>query len=466
MGLWTATCCTLQRASQLCVLFCFGLFADYVIIETNMLGWRKAPCGLVVGTTILPLLFSLFEGEVLNTAFDFFWLTSLSTDVWALLKQKLRTRNAFCTVLLLNCASVAVGTPLSLVLFLPSLVFMWLCLPNTFTMGEAAICCQFWCFLLHVATTLFFHEMRLTKLQTVIVLGLFGPILYAASTVFVCHMLSKQFQLVHIFAGIVACIGTLWWISLAIEQSSLVWLWEYMTSDGGMPLKLSGFFVAILAVMLPLTPTRFEQSQQIIVRKYFHLIGVVMFLPGVLLHAHFMCLAFAVSFSILLVLEALRIARVPPVASLLDQAIAAYLDTRDQGTMVLTHIYLLLGCALPVWHAVFCHRDINSARGALVALAGCTVVGVGDAVASCVGVLYGRTRWPGTHKTVEGSVAMLLSMLLFQASILFYTGSTMRDGAWVRLFFSDVLACLLEGCTDQIDNLVVPLYHVALLQMI
>ena len=44
-------------------------------------------------------------------------------------------------------------------------------------------------------------------------------------------------------------------------------------------------------------------------------------------------------------------------------------------------------------------------------LAGLLVLGVGDAIASVVGVLVGRTRWPGTRKTVEGSTAALCTML-------------------------------------------------------
>ena len=43
---------------------------------------------------------------------------------------------------------------------------------------------------------------------------------------------------------------------------------------------------------------------------------------------------------------------------------------------------------------------------------GVVVLGMGDAVASVVGVHVGRCRWPGTRKTVEGTAAAAASMLL------------------------------------------------------
>ena len=44
--------------------------------------------------------------------------------------------------------------------------------------------------------------------------------------------------------------------------------------------------------------------------------------------------------------------------------------------------------------------------------AGVVVLGMGDAVASVVGIHLGRCRWPGTRKTVEGTAAAAASMLL------------------------------------------------------
>lgn len=47
--------------------------------------------------------------------------------------------------------------------------------------------------------------------------------------------------------------------------------------------------------------------------------------------------------------EVLRIFRVPPFGMLLQRFMEQFIDRRDQGAAVLTHVYLLLGCAIPIW---------------------------------------------------------------------------------------------------------------------
>jgi len=42
----------------------------------------------------------------------------------------------------------------------------------------------------------------------------------------------------------------------------------------------------------------------------------------------------------------------PPFGSQLDSALQIFLDKQDAGCLVLTHIYLLLGCSLPLWFAL------------------------------------------------------------------------------------------------------------------
>merc|ERR1712216_965125 len=145
----------------------------------------------------------------------------------------------------------------------------------------------------------------------------------------------------------------------------------------------------------------------------------------------------------------------------LDAALRTYIDERDGGTAILTHIYLLLGCALPVWYAFFAHHGgAFSARALLSALSGVAVTGVGDAAASVVGSSIGRLRWPRNKKTLEGSAAMALSVITFQAAMLHIVGfHRVGSGAWGRLVAADLAVCFLEAVTDQVDNVVLPLFH-------
>lgn len=58
-----------------------------------------------------------------------------------------------------------------------------------------------------------------------------------------------------------------------------------------------------------------------------------------------------------------------------------YLDSRDAGYVVLTHTYLLLGCALPVWLHTSAADVMSDGRcaSALPGLAGILMLGIGDA---------------------------------------------------------------------------------------
>ncbi|CAD7963772.1 unnamed protein product [Amoebophrya sp. A120] len=219
-----------------------------------------------------------------------------------------------------------------------------------------------------------------------------------------------------------------------------------------------------------ISTTAMNKRYQIMVRKYFHALAIVMFVPSVLIHIRFTSLAFAVAFAALVVLEAFRSADVEPIASLINRFIAPYLDRRDEGTVILTHMYLLLGCAVPVWYAFFVHGGIFNANSLLISLAGITATGVGDSAASIVGGCIGRHRWPGARnkKTLEGSfLGFFLSTFLFQVLLLYVVRfQGLSPASWARLVLADLLVATLEALTDQIDNLILPLFHAALLQYV
>lgn len=48
-------------------------------------------------------------------------------------------------------------------------------------------------------------------------------------------------------------------------------------------------------------------------------------------------------------MEFLRCTGCPPIAALLDSYYGGFLDARDGGKLVVTHIFLVLGCAIPLW---------------------------------------------------------------------------------------------------------------------
>ena len=105
----------------------------------------------------------------------------------------------------------------------------------------------------------------------------------------------------------------------------------------------------------------------------------------------------------------------------------------------------------------------------LPAMAGVLVLGIGDSMASLIGVWLGRNRWFGTSRTVEGTTAAVISMFLFtfvtvQAvhfiNVLMFQGAlNIIDPSWIRFLLSTILTCLLEAFTSQIDNLFLPMFY-------
>ncbi len=75
----------------------------------------------------------------------------------------------------------------------------------------------------------------------------------------------------------------------------------------------------------------------------------------------------------------------------------------------------------------------------------------------------GRSRWPGTKKTVEGTAAGFFSILVFVIVAQYCLGTSLtvinpRSFQVVQFAASVALASLLETFTKQIDNLFLPLY--------
>ncbi|CAD7963236.1 unnamed protein product [Amoebophrya sp. A25] len=259
-------------------------------------------------------------------------------------------------------------------------------------------------------------------------------------------------------------------ISVWIRENSILWILKYVTHHSATPLRFIAYFASVLAggLLFGLPLVRKISARRIVTRKYFHFLAIVMFVPSILVHIRFSSLAFAVAFAVLLLIEAFRSAGVPPVAHYVTEFISPYIDTRDAGTVILTHMYLLLGCAVPVWYAFFVHGGIFQARSLLIALSGLTCTGVGDSFASIVGTSCGKHRWPGgLKKTIEGSLGFFVSAFAFQAIMLYILGfHNLSTESWLRLALADFLVAILEACTDQIDNLILPLYHCALLQFV
>ncbi|KAF8301039.1 hypothetical protein DL93DRAFT_2102769 [Clavulina sp. PMI_390] len=186
-------------------------------------------------------------------------------------------------------------------------------------------------------------------------------------------------------------------------------------------------------------------------RKSFHAIAVLMFAPGILIDPAFQHLAFSLAFAIFIFAEYIRYFALYPFGAAVHIFLSEFLDEKDKGSVILSHFYLLLGCAGMLWLE-------SSSR--LLDLTGVLVLGVGDSLASIVGKRYGKHKWFELNKSVEGSVAFVFSVV-GSAKVLEVLGlvdiSDSFRGWWGYAIAASAAACL-EGWSLQNDNLVLPVY--------
>ncbi|MCJ1296160.1 hypothetical protein MMC34_007725 [Xylographa carneopallida] len=211
-------------------------------------------------------------------------------------------------------------------------------------------------------------------------------------------------------------------------------------------------------------------------RKVFHGMMVVMFLPTVFLDPPFTALAFALILAIFLLLDLFRASQLPPVSKPLTYFLAPYVDGRDhRGPIIVSHIFLLIGCAIPTWLSLAATARIGTvpfegwdvATRDLSMVTGIVCVGMGDAAASLIGRRYGRRRWPWSGgKSVEGSIAFAVAVVLglgtARAWLLIGGWKGDSGDSWPLMLGKAAIAAGISSMTEAVltganDNTVVPL---------
>ncbi|KAK0537288.1 dolichol kinase [Tilletia horrida] len=182
-------------------------------------------------------------------------------------------------------------------------------------------------------------------------------------------------------------------------------------------------------------------------RKFFHFLAVLLFLPGILWDPALMHLAFSLAFSLFIFIEYVRYFALLPFGASLHIFLAQFLDSKDAGPVILSHFYLLSGCAASLW---------LEGPSPIYDIMGVLVLGIGDALASILGRKYGRHTWPGSPKTLEGSVTFVLSIVL--CAWLLRVAGFMPPFSLLRFTAASIATGLMEGASEQNDNLILPLF--------
>ena len=211
-------------------------------------------------------------------------------------------------------------------------------------------------------------------------------------------------------------------------------------------------------------------------RKVFHGMMVIMFLPSTYIDPPFIALAFVLILAVFLLLDLFRASQLPPLSIPLTHFLAPYVDGRDhRGPVIVSHIFLLIGCAIPLWLSLAGTKLMGeapwegweTASRDLGMVSGVICVGLGDAAASLIGRRYGRRRWCWSGgKSLEGSLAFALAVVLglslSRAWLLFGGWAGDSGDRWSLTIMKASVAAVGSSLTEAVltggnDNVIVPI---------
>lgn len=228
----------------------------------------------------------------------------------------------------------------------------------------------------------------------------------------------------------------------------LGWVWRYVAGD----LKRIGVFgwwMGVVGVVLGLGGIVGEVGvSDVVVRKGYHLAAMGIFGVGVVVDEGLTGFAAAVGMAGLVLMEMGRVCGVRWVERMVHEVGGKLVDEKDRGLIKVTHVYLLVGCGIGIW--------MGWGSGV-----GIVTVCVLDSMAAVGGKMFGKRKWFGRGRSVEGSIFGVICGVVMGR----VWGELEGWMGWRRMIVGCVMAGCIEATTGQIDNLVLPLVSAAVMRM-
>ncbi|XP_029660089.1 dolichol kinase [Formica exsecta] len=325
--------------------------------------------------------------------------------------------------------------------------------PYCFTMGEAtAVMHSFVLFLMSAVTNLplRYHlpPIHDNDISTVV---LQVGILYVVLVCLLCGYfpILRSSRYFYLMTVNLICFITLPILYIILDQNPVMWVISFVfSSNERIAIILYWAICLLLSVFTILYQILSKSQATTSTRKYFHVLAVFVYIPGMIYDPSLLYLASGMILALFIIIEVIRFLNVPPLGEILQQGFAAFADEKD-SLLSLTPIYLFCGLSFPLW------MPTNNLT-LLVLLSGVLTVGIGDTAASFVGNKWGSHKWLGTKKSIEGTIACIF----FQVCVIFgLTCCGLMDNHWLllRSILAAISISLIEGRTNQMDNLALPL---------
>jgi dolichol kinase len=250
------------------------------------------------------------------------------------------------------------------------------------------------------------------------------------------------------------------------NKHAITILWNFIFKDLERSMIVGAYiiFLALAATTVAWQIQRNKKSSTA-TRKIFHILIVLVYVPGLLYQCSFLYIASVVIFAFLTVLEVARVIKLYPFAEILEQSVSSFIDEKDAGKVALTPLYLLIGCSVPMWiHNSPCDLIDSCSFEFLPLLAGILSIGVGDTFASVIGSKIGWHKWQKkSDKSVEGTLASIIGQCIFLYGLKYFEFLDLNTRLTALCGIAVISNALVEAFTDQVDNLVLPILTYAVL---
>jgi len=328
--------------------------------------------------------------------------------------------------------------------------------PKSFTIGEAVVVAHgiaSFCYSSYLNLANQYFQLKIAE-NEIDVITQVSQVAVLGSGVFVALQATQPFFRSTISFYALACsIAVLIMPGLyfLVWQNPVMWFVEFLLLKNIKIILMMHWFISTsIAILVVAWKQSVGNDVKTVIRKYFHVLVIVAYFPGLFLDQNLLYFASLITFGIFNLIECLRVLNIPPLGEIVNIAFSTFLDEKDQGPLILTHFYLLAGCSLPLWLVPEFTKNFH-----LAMLSGILAIGIGDTMASIGGTWFGRNRWPETSKTVEGTLFSIGSQFLV-CQLLNYSGFIAISN--YKCLLGICLSSLLEAFTTEIDNLVLPLY--------
>lgn len=334
--------------------------------------------------------------------------------------------------------------------------------PKSFTVGELVLICQGVTTFLSCALSAIISRALYGDESSLHTSASAGFLQAGLASLSVFILAVQQFPWVQtafgFYAAIVICGTSLVYplCMMMVNHEPVSWLLMHcFDTPTRLYLMMSWLALTVAAVAFVSCYTRYCTTSSTVIRKVFHVVVVLVFIPGVILDPDLMYLASGSTLGMFVLLESIRTLRIPPFGSRIHDAFTMFLDEKDCGVFVLTPVYLFIGCATPL---LLFSGKLQSKEVAMILTSGTISLGIGDTIASVVGSKIGKHKWPGSKKSLEGTAASVVAQFVAYLFLLWvFQVSVLKIGT-LLLFSVLCLSAYLEALTKQVDNLALPVF--------